>query len=85
MARADRTTATERDTVPAQASEWRLRYKVGDLVHYTEWTADFPAVENYYDQYRRGDCAHDVVIERRVVARGAEDEQSETLRTGGTA
>ncbi|MFU1783189.1 hypothetical protein ACM16X_17615 [Haloarcula japonica] len=67
MARADRTAATERDTAPAQTDEWRLRYHVGDLVHYTEWTTDFPTVENYYEQYRRGDCAHDVVIERREV------------------
>jgi len=61
---ARRTGVTERDTAPAQASEWRLRYKVGDLVHYTEWTAGFTTIENYHEQYRRGDCAHDVVIER---------------------
>jgi len=40
---------------------------IGDLEHYTEWTAEFPTTENYYDQYRRGDYAHDVVIERRAV------------------
>ncbi|EMA07844.1 hypothetical protein SAMN05443574_1473 [Haloarcula vallismortis] len=40
---------------------------VGDLTHYTEWTTDFPTVENYYEQYRRGDYAHDVAIERRAV------------------
>jgi len=60
-----RTAATERDTASAHADEWRLSYQVGDLFHYTEWTADFPTVENYYEQYRRGDCIHDVVIERR--------------------
>ncbi|WP_336339480.1 hypothetical protein [Haloarcula brevis] len=67
MAKADTPDSAGSDTAPAQADEWRLRYKVGGLVHYTEWTADFPTVENYYEQYRRGDCAHDVAIERREV------------------
>ena len=67
MARSDTTAATERDTAPAEPDEWRLRYMVGDLTHYTEWTTDFPTVENYCEQYRRGDYAHDVVIERRAV------------------
>lgn len=67
MAKADTPEATTSDTAPAQADAWRLRYHVGDLVHYTEWTDDFPIVENYYEQYRRGDYAHDVVIKRREV------------------
>lgn len=67
MARADTTATTEHDTASAQPDEWRLRYMVGDLTHYTEWTTDFPTVENYCEQYRRGDYAHDVAIERRVV------------------
>lgn len=57
---------TATDTAPAD-SQWRLRYCVGDLVHYTEWTTEFATVENLYDQYRRGDYGHDVVIERREV------------------
>jgi hypothetical protein len=43
---------------------------VGDLEHYTEWTGDLPTIKNYYAQYRRGDYAHDVVIERRAVVDG---------------
>jgi len=27
---------TKSDPTPTQADEWRLRYSVGDLVHYTE-------------------------------------------------
>lgn len=49
-----------------RAIQWRLRYHVGDVVHYTEWTADFPAIENLYEQYRRGAYGHDVAIERRA-------------------
>jgi len=67
MATTDAPDAAGSDATPTQASLWRLRYMVGDLEHYTEWTADFPTIENYYDQYRRGDYAHDVVIERRAV------------------
>jgi len=70
MAPADTTATTKRDTAPAQGDEWRLRYMVGDLAHYREWMSDFPTVENYYEQYRRGDYAHDVAIERRAVIKG---------------
>ena len=66
MARAPRSERTATDSAPPHG-QWRLRYCVGDLVHYTEWTTDFPTVENLYDQYRRGDYGHDVVIERREV------------------
>ncbi|MBO4248400.1 hypothetical protein IL252_11300 [Halomicrobium sp. IBSBa] len=31
------------------ACQWRLRYEVGELTHFTEWTADFPTVEDYYE------------------------------------
>ncbi|EMA14975.1 hypothetical protein [Haloarcula marismortui] len=67
MARADPSPGTATDTASTETDQWRLRYMVGDLEHYTEWTADFPTIENYYDQYRRGDYAHDVAIERRAV------------------
>jgi len=67
MARANPSPGTATETAPPDTTQWRLRYTVGDLEHYTEWTADFPTVENYYDQYCPGDCAHDVVIERRAV------------------
>jgi len=69
MARADPTGSAGSAPAPGQADEWRLRYHVGDLVHYTEWTDDFPTVENLYEQYRRGDYGHDVVIERRTEVR----------------
>lgn len=49
------------DTAATQGNEWPLRYCVGDLVHYTEWTSEFAVVENLYDQYRRGEYGHDVV------------------------
>lgn len=49
----------------AETSEWRLRYLVGDLEHYTEWTPEFATVENYYDQYRRDERTSEVTIERR--------------------
>ena len=55
--------------VSVAGCQWRLRYEVGDLTHYTEWTADFPTVENYYEQYRREDHTHDTTIERREVLR----------------
>ncbi|GGK83516.1 hypothetical protein GCM10009067_39650 [Haloarcula sebkhae] len=35
-----------------------------DLTHYSEWTTEFPTIENYYEQYRYGDYAHDVAIDR---------------------
>ncbi|WP_420182829.1 hypothetical protein ACNO8S_16200 (plasmid) [Haloarcula sp. KBTZ06] len=69
MATTDAPDSAGTDTAPAQANPWRLRYMVGDLEHYTEWTTDFPTIENYYDQYRRGDYAHDVAIERRTVVK----------------
>jgi len=43
---------------------WRLRYRVGDLEHYTEWTTAFPTVENRYEQYRRRPRISEVCIER---------------------
>jgi hypothetical protein len=58
MARA----ATPTDARP-DAQCWRVRYHVGDLEHYTAWSTDFATVENLYEQYRRGEYAHDVVIE----------------------
>jgi len=69
MARPDPSNATASEPAPTGGQQWRLRYVVGDLVHYTEWTSDFATVENYYDQYRRGDYSHDVVIERRTEVR----------------
>jgi hypothetical protein len=69
MARADPTSGTRADAAP-ENRQWRLRYVVGELVHYTEWTHDFATVENYYEQYRRGDYGHDVVIERRTEVQG---------------
>lgn len=45
--------------------EWRLRYTVGDLEHFTEWTRSFATIESYYDQYRRDELTTDVTIERR--------------------
>jgi len=68
MPRSSEGTATEPAATDGQ--QWRLRYVVGELVHYTEWTSDFATVENYYDQYRRGDHGHNVVIERRTEVRG---------------
>ncbi|MFC7028798.1 hypothetical protein ACFQH8_18010 [Halomicroarcula sp. GCM10025710] len=65
MAQAPGSERTATSSAPTHG-QWRLCYNVGDLVHYTEWTTDFPAVENLYDQYRRGDYGHDVVIERRM-------------------
>ncbi|WP_425433264.1 hypothetical protein [Haloarcula nitratireducens] len=62
------TTASE--SASTQTTQWRLRYQVGDLVHYTEWTAEFAAVENLAVQYREGDYGHDVVIERRTEVEG---------------
>ncbi|KAA9404566.1 hypothetical protein EGO51_18860 [Haloarcula hispanica] len=67
MSRADPSPEPATETAPPETDQWRLRYMVGDLEHYTEWMADFPTIENYYDQYRRGDYAHDVAIERRAV------------------
>jgi hypothetical protein len=57
-------------TATTETDQWRLRYMVGGLEHYTEWTGDLPTIENYYAQYRRGGYAHDVVIERRAVVDG---------------
>jgi len=54
-------------TASSDTAQWRLRYHVGEIQHYTEWTADFPSIENYYDQYHHGDHAHDVAIERRAM------------------
>ncbi|NLV10702.1 hypothetical protein GOC74_12285 [Halomicrobium mukohataei] len=51
------------------ACQWRLRYEVGELTHFTEWTADFPTVENYYEQFRRADHVSAATIERREVLR----------------
>jgi hypothetical protein len=48
---------------------WRLHYFVGDLAHYTAWTADFASVETLYEQYRRDDTCNDVTLERREVWR----------------
>ncbi|MBX0297003.1 hypothetical protein [Haloarcula nitratireducens] len=70
MARTDPTAATGGDSAPAQRPQWRLRYQVGDLVHYTEWHEDFATVENLAVQYRHGDYGHDVVIERRTAVEG---------------
>ncbi|MBX0297518.1 hypothetical protein [Haloarcula nitratireducens] len=70
MAGTDSTNPTASDTAPAQTAQWRLRYQVGDLVHYTEWHEDFAAVENLAVQYRYGDYGHDVVIERRTEVEG---------------
>jgi len=64
MARSASTPVTLDDS-----QEWRLRYVVGDLVHYTEWTREFPTVETLYEQYRRDEYSHDVVIERRTEVR----------------
>ncbi|WP_026190349.1 hypothetical protein [Halomicrobium katesii] len=69
MSRASSPTQDEPDPAPTQRQKWRLRYAVGDLVHYTEWTHEFATVENLYEQYRRGDYGHDVVIERRTEVR----------------
>jgi len=69
MARADPTDTAGSDPAPTQADEWRLRYSVGELVHYTEWTREFATVENLYEQYRRSDYGHDIVIERRTEVR----------------
>ena len=44
------------------AGGWRLRYVVGNLAHYTEWT-----VENLYEQYRHEEIGHGVTIERPEV------------------
>ncbi|WP_018259313.1 hypothetical protein [Halomicrobium katesii] len=49
--------------------QWRLRYAVGELTHFSEWTADFPTVEDYYEQFRREDHVSAVTIERREVLR----------------
>jgi hypothetical protein len=67
---ADATPTPGPDTAATAANQWRLRYVVGDLTHYTEWTSEFATVENLYAQYRRGDYAHDVVLERRAEVRG---------------
>jgi len=53
-------------TAATQDRQWRLRYHVGGLEHYTEWCRDFATVENLAEQYRRGDYGHDVVIEQRT-------------------
>lgn len=47
--------------------EWRLRFTVGEVVHYTAWTTEFSAIENLYDQYRRNRHGSNHVIERREV------------------
>ncbi|WP_349674922.1 hypothetical protein [Haloarcula sp. JP-L23] len=65
MAQTDPTDATTSDAPSPRAPQWRLRYQVGDLVHYTEWTSEFAAVENLAEQYRREAYGHDVVIEHR--------------------
>jgi hypothetical protein len=67
MAHTDPSSGTATDTASTETDQGRLRYMVGDLEHYTEWTAESSTIENYYEQYRRGDYAHDVVIERRAV------------------
>ncbi|WP_135305485.1 hypothetical protein [Haloarcula amylovorans] len=70
MAQTDRSQTTAPEPAPAQRPQWRLRYHVGDLVHYTEWTDEFAAVENLAVQYRDGNYGHDVVIERRTEVEG---------------
>ncbi|WP_135304819.1 hypothetical protein [Haloarcula amylovorans] len=70
MAQTDPTSESAPDAAPAQDDKWRLRYHVGDLVHYTEWSEDFATVENLYAQYRYGEYGHDVVIERRTEVEG---------------
>ncbi|WP_336331052.1 MULTISPECIES: hypothetical protein [unclassified Haloarcula] len=67
MAHADPSPEPATEAASSETTQWRLRYHVGDLTHYTEWTTEFPTIENYYDQYRHGDHAHDVAIERRAV------------------
>ncbi|WP_367176621.1 hypothetical protein [Haloarcula rubripromontorii] len=67
MVRADSSPEPTTDIVPPDTIQWRLRYHVGEIQHYTEWTTEFPTIENYYDQYHHGDPAHDVAIERRAV------------------
>lgn len=42
MARADPSPGTATDTASTEPDQWRLRYMVGELEHYTEWTAEFP-------------------------------------------
>lgn len=70
MARADPSPGTATETASRETNQWRLRYMVGDLEHSTEWTAESSTTENYYEQYRRGDYAHDVAIERQAVVDG---------------
>jgi hypothetical protein len=65
-------TDPEQDTAADGPAQWRLRWYVGDLAHYTAWTTDYGTVENYYQQYRQADThpGHDYAIERRTTIRG---------------
>ena len=55
------------DSTAVADCQWRLRYEIGDLTHFTEWTPDFPIVENYYEQFRRETLVNATTIERREV------------------
>ena len=57
--------ATEPTAVDGR--EWRLRFTVGEVVHYTAWTAEFATIESLYEQYRRNRHGTDHAIERREV------------------
>jgi hypothetical protein len=62
----------ERTDAEAPAdTEYRLRWHVADLAHYTDWTTDFGVVENLYDQYQHDPThpGHDYAIERRTAVR----------------
>jgi len=49
--------------------QWRVRYTMGGVVHYTEWSETFHQVALLYEQYQRGCYASLVVLESREVVR----------------
>jgi hypothetical protein len=58
-------------------TEWRLRWHVADLAHYTDWTTDFGVIENLQDQYQHDPThpGHDFTIERRTAMRATEGQR----------
>ncbi|WP_276260643.1 hypothetical protein [Haloglomus litoreum] len=66
------TTEERTDAEPTADTEYRLRWYVADLPHYTGWTDDFGVIENLHDQYQHDPThpGHDYAIERREAVRG---------------
>ncbi|WP_276259877.1 hypothetical protein [Haloglomus litoreum] len=59
---------TDEEPTDDAETEYRLRWYVADLAHYTAWSSDFGVIENLQDQYQHDPThpGHDYAIERRT-------------------